>query len=136
MPHIKASTVVGKTPDEAFRAVGSFADASWVPGTVRCEVTGEGVGAVRVVTTAEGARLRERLESYDAEGRRYTYRLLEGPAPIENYMSTVAVSPEANGSVISWEATFDAPPAIEASVTTALENLFNAAMEGLRTRLG
>jgi hypothetical protein len=136
MPNIDASVVVSATPDQAFALVGDFSDASWVPGTARTELDGSGVGAVRTVTTADGTRLKERLEAYDAAARRYTYALIEAPMPLENYESTVEVTGEGKGARIRWTASFEAPPEMAEGIRGALDGLFKTAMDGLRTRLG
>jgi hypothetical protein len=136
MTNIEASVTVAATPEEAFALVGNFSDASWVPGTARTELDGSGVGAVRTVITADGTRLKERLESYDAAARRYTYALIEAPMPLENYTSTVEVSSEGKGARIRWSASFEAPADIVDGVRTGLDGLFKMAMDGLRSRLG
>jgi hypothetical protein len=136
MTNIEASVSVAATPEQAFKLVGNFADASWVPGTARTELEGSGIGAVRTVTTADGTRLKERLESYDAAAHRYTYALIEAPMPLKNYLSTVEVTGEGKGSRIRWTASFEAPPELAEGIRGALDGLFETAMDGLRERLG
>jgi hypothetical protein len=136
MPNIEASVTVSATPEQAFAVVGNFSDASWVPGTARTELDGSGVGAVRTVTTADGTRLKERLEEYDPARRRYTYALVEAPMPLKNYFSTVEVASAGAGALIRWTASFDAPAEMAENIRGALDGLFKTAMDGLKTRLG
>ena len=136
MPNIDASAIVSATPDQAFAVVGNFSDASWVPGTASTQVDGSGVGAVRTVVTADGTKLKERLEAYDAAARRYTYALIEAPMPLKNYLSTVEVTSEGQGTRVRWTASFEAPAELAENIRGALDGLFKTAMDGLRSRLG
>ena len=108
--HIEASVSVPVAPAQAFAFVDYFGGASWVPGTASCEIEGTGVGAVRNITTVDGVKLKERLESFDARAHRYSYRLVAAPMPVQDYVSTVEVTPEGTGSRITWKAQFEAPP--------------------------
>ena len=134
--HIEASVSVPAAPEKAFAAVDYFGDASWVPGTASCQVEGTGVGALRNITTVDGVKLKERLESFDASARRYTYRLIEAPMPLKDYVSTVEVAPDGSGSRITWKASFEAPAEGGEGIRGALDGLFRAAMDGLRKTLG
>jgi hypothetical protein len=133
MPNIEASVSVPVSPEKAFAVVGSFDDASWVPGTARCEVEGKGVGAVRTITTVDGVKLKELLEAESASG--YTYRLIEAPMPIRDYVSTVEVAGDGAGARITWKASFDAPADSVEGIRGALDGLYRTAMEGVRARL-
>ena len=134
--HIEASVSVPVAPAQAFALVDYFGDASWVPGTARCEIEGTGVGALRNITTTDGVKLKERLESFDAAAHRYSYRLVEAPMPVKDYVSTVEVAAEGTGSRITWKASFEAPAESAEGIRGALDGLFRAAMDGLREKLG
>ena len=60
-----------------------------------CELYGEGVGAIRVVT-ARGMTIHERLEALDEAGHRLSYSALAAgqmPAPgVKTYLATVALT--------------------------------------------
>jgi hypothetical protein len=133
--HIEAFVSVPVPPAQAFAFVSYFGDASWVPGTASYQVEGTGVGALRSITTVDGVELKERLESFDAGAHRYSYRLVEAPMLLENYVSTVEVTPEGGGSRITWQASFEAPAEGADAIRGALEGLFRAAMDGLKSRL-
>jgi hypothetical protein len=134
MPQIEASVTVSVTPDRAFSVVDFFGDGMWIPGTARCEVMGTGVGALRQITTSDGARIKEKLESYDTKTLRYSYSIVEAPMPLDSYLSTVEVKAEGAGARITWKAVFSAPQATEEGLRGALEGLFQAAVAGLKTR--
>jgi hypothetical protein len=132
---IEASVSVPVPPAQAFAFVNYFGDASWVPGTARCEVEGTGVGALRSITTVDGVELKERLETFDAGAHRYSYRLIEAPTPLKDYVSTVEVVAEGTGSRITWKASFEAPAEGAEGIRGALDGLFRTAMDGLRSKL-
>lgn len=68
---------------------------------------GHSQSSVRVLTTQDGARFTEELVAWDAGARRYRYRIIESPAPVTNYLSTIEIKPAANGSTVVWSSTFD-----------------------------
>ena len=58
-------------------------------------------GAVRVLTTKDGAKITERLTAYSAGAMTYTYRILESPLPVTDYVSTLKVTKSKSGSTVT-----------------------------------
>src|SRR5207249_6271176 len=85
--------------------IGDFAGiASWASGIEKSEALED--GKVRRLTVGGGATIVERL--IDEGDRSYTYTIEEGPLPVANYRSTLAVAPNGDGKcVVNWEGTFD-----------------------------
>lgn len=113
--------------------------ADWHPVVASCEIvlgTNNMVGAVRVLTTGDGAVIREELTAYDPQARTYSYRILESPLPVASYSATITVLAGSNGgSVVEWKSTFDAAPGADAATArAAIEGIYDAGFESLRAR--
>ncbi|MGH0035225.1 MAG: SRPBCC family protein [Myxococcota bacterium] len=91
---VSVSDEVGASADAVWQLVRDFGDiARWSPGIEKCELEGEGLGAVR--TLAMGAlTLQEKLEAFDDEARSFSYSIVEPtPLPLTGYLSTLQVTP-------------------------------------------
>ena len=81
----------------------------WHPAFASTAITkGEGnaKGAVRVLTTKDGAKFTEELVSHSAASRAYQYRIIESPLPITDYVSTVEIKQNKAGSTVVWSSNF------------------------------
>jgi len=75
---------------------------------VNCTVEGEGVGALRTLTSADGSTIVERLEALDQAAHRLSYTLLTD-TPFGNCLTTMAVRELAPSQPeLAWSATFEA----------------------------
>jgi hypothetical protein len=94
----------------------SGAAGQYLTGVVNCMVEGEGVGAQRTLTSADGSRIVERLETLDEATHQVSYALLTD-TPFRNCLTTMAVRELAPSlTELEWTATFEADglPADEA----------------------
>lgn len=122
--------------EAAWAAVGGFDRTEWLAGVTDCAVEGEGAGAVRTVTMADGGRFVERLEELDAEGRRYRYSLQASPLPLVDYKATVKVEPVDDASCgVSISSTFEVEGADEDELVGAVEAFYGASLDQLAARL-
>jgi hypothetical protein len=128
MPHIEASAVVATAPEALFKKVDFFGDSAWIPGTAQVTFA----GGVRTVTTVDGVKIVERLDFFDRAQRTFRYAIIEAPMPASNYVSTVSITPEGDGSRVRWVADFDAAPDMHEALTQALQGLFDSAVSGLK----
>ncbi|MCZ6894409.1 MAG: SRPBCC family protein, partial [Gammaproteobacteria bacterium] len=71
----------------AISAIGGL--DKWFPIIAACEVNGSGVGAKRICTMPDGAKMHETIEEIDHDAMRFRYAINESPMPISNYMGTV-----------------------------------------------
>ena len=78
------------------------------PTIMHCDVTGEGVGAVRTVYSSSGATIYERLVECDAAALRFVYEVLDtGDMPfvgVETYCATVTLTATDGGTSVHWQA--------------------------------
>ncbi|MEM8527883.1 MAG: SRPBCC family protein, partial [Bacteroidota bacterium] len=104
----------------------------WLPVITTCQLEGEGEGAKRICTTAQGNMLETILE-VDAEQRVFKYSIDEQPLlPIENIIGTMQVLQKDEETELLWQLEFTLPD--ESSfpmVKQAIEGLYAAGANGL-----
>ena len=72
--------------------------------------------------------IRERLESHDPAARVFSYSIVEGPMPVENYLATVSVEPlDGDRSRVVWDVTFEST-APEDAIASGLESAYGGAL--------
>lgn len=109
---------------------------SWMPGIESCEVSGEGVGAVRKIAMPGGAGVEERLEAFDDEGRSLSYSIGAGPLPVQSYLATISVKPEGSGCSVKWSAEFELPQGVpDEPIIQALEGAYGGGLAKLKSQL-
>jgi len=99
MAKASVSAVIGASADDVWKVVGEFGGiANWHPAIAKSELSpgkpGDAVGSIRTCTLGDGAQLREEQTARSDAERSYTYSILESPMPVENYISTVKVTPD------------------------------------------
>ena len=103
--------------DAIWQVISDFGAASqYLAGVADCTVEGEGVGARRTLTSAEGSTIVERLETLDGVAHRLSYALLTD-TPFRNCVTTMMVRELGQSRAeLEWSATFEADglPAEEA----------------------
>jgi len=111
--------------DSVWQRIYDFGDLqSWLPGVTACQVQGEGIGAVRTVTVADGSQVVEELVALDPAARQFSYRILQGPGVDQraNFTATVSITETAVGCTVRWQADFDAGNAPEEKVEKARQS--------------
>jgi carbon monoxide dehydrogenase subunit G len=100
-------------------------------------VEGSGVGAVRLIPQGD-AMIRERLESFDADRRTFSYHVLD-PSPLDmsHYVGEVALHSDGPGACrIEWRGSFAAGSASDPEQRKkGLEGFYRASIAGLKTLL-
>ena len=106
--------------------------AGWVQGVLACEVSGDGIGAIRTVTM-KGRQVRERLASLDPIGHVLAYQILPPHSlPVTDILSTIQVAARGTGSAeVTWrsQAVFDGDVA---KLRTAIETFFLTSLDNLQ----
>jgi len=117
MTQASCKTTINIPADAIWQAIGDFGAAGqYLAGVVKCTVAGEGVGALRRLTSADGSTIVERLEALDEAAYRLSYALLTD-TPFANCLTTMAVRDLGpRQAELAWSATFEADglPASEA----------------------
>jgi len=105
----------------------------------RCEVEGEGVGAVRTLTLrGSGGVIVERLDARDAGAHSYTYSIINDcPLPVSNYSATVRLSAAGAGQTrVDWVGRFDPKGKPEADVVKLVEGIYRGGIARTNKKLG
>ena len=114
-----SSTIIILAPaDVIWQVISDFGAAGeYLAGVATCTVEGEGVGALRTLTSADGSTIVERLEALDEAAHRLSYTLLTD-TPFRNCLTTMAVRELGPSQAeLEWSASFQADglPASEAA---------------------
>ena len=103
--------VYDTTPD-ALWALVDFHEPSEriMPPIAASERTGEGVGATKINTLAEGGgRIHLQLVHYDPRARAFNYVIRKGPLPVSDYVGLVRVTATDDGKArLSWRGVYRA----------------------------
>ena len=117
MTRAGCQTTIHVSADAVWQTISDFGAAcQYLVGVVDCTVVGEGVGAQRTLTSADGSAIVERLEALDEVTHRLSYALLTD-TPFHNCLTTMQVRDLGQGQAeVEWSATFEADglPADEA----------------------
>jgi mxaD protein len=112
---------------------------TWHPALASDEIVsgkGNARGAVRVLTTKDGAKITEQLVHYQPKIFSYTYRITDSPLPVTDYVSTLQVKPTKNGSVINWMSHFKAKEgSSDEEASKAIRGIYRAGLDNLKEKL-
>lgn len=134
MAHVAAAVDLAAPPEEVWELIGGFDSIpDWLP-EVSQSVSSKG-GRLRTLTLGSGTVVEE-LVAFDAEARRYSYRILDGKLPVVDYLATLEVSPAAGGSNVSWTASFEPGGVAEAEAVQLITAVFNGGLGKLVERYG
>lgn len=123
-------------PSKAWDTIKDFGGwQTWHPVLASDEITkgkDNAKGAVRVLTTKDGGKITEELVSYSAWRKTYTYRIVDSPLPVKNYLSTLKVSKKGTGSTVTWSGTFDAKDgSSDADAKKTMTGVYRAGLDNL-----
>ena len=108
---------------------------AWHPAFASTEITqglGNTQGTVRVLTAKDGARFTEELVAFSPTSRTYRYRIIESPAPISDYVSTLKVKPHKDGSTVVWSSHFKVNPGTpDADAKKAISGIYRVGLDHL-----
>ncbi len=108
MTHAHRMMTIHVPADAIWQVISDFGAAGqYLAGVVDCTVEGEGVGALRTLTSADGSAIVERLETLDGASQRLSYALLTD-TPFSNCLTTMAVRDLGrNQAELVWTANFE-----------------------------
>jgi len=96
-----------------------------------CEVTGDGIGALRDIKTNDGGRIVERLDIAH-DGNIFGYTITFNDAlPFKNYCAVVTLEDAGDKTVARWGSNWEADGAPEAEIQQMLNDLYGTLLEGL-----
>lgn len=133
---VTKDVTVNASPETTWKLIGDFNHLDvWHPVVVASKLTlgdSQSAGAVRLLTLGNGATITEKLVSNNNALRSYTYAITESPLPIADYVSTITVSPAADGkSTVTWNSTFDASGATDEEAVNTISGIYDAGLNNL-----
>lgn len=113
--------------DKAWAAISAIGGLDqWFPIIGECCVSGEGVGAVRIMKLADGSEINDRIEEINDAEKRFRYTRTACPFPVSRYLGTVTVRDDNGGTAVSWTIEMDVAAedrdGLVALVTSALSD--------------
>lgn len=137
---VRETTDLPAPPAEVWRVAGDFGGlATWHPAVASVEISkgkDNAPGAVRVITTKDGAKLVETLKTWDGRRHQLTYAIDESPLPVSHYVSTFSVAARGKGSRVVWSSHFErAGDGTDEAARQVVSGIYKAGFEGLRARL-
>ncbi|WP_415883796.1 SRPBCC family protein [Neptuniibacter sp. QD34_54] len=117
--------------NEVWDGIGTFCSIKlWQSLVQDCLVTEKEDGIYRFVTMKDKTVFTERLESYSAKNKTFSYSIKYGPVDLENYMSILKVVPtQGNKSKLIWNVTFESEK--ESKLKSVLTDLFRNGINGM-----
>jgi hypothetical protein len=120
MTEASRKVIIDVSADAIWQVISNFGAASqYLVGVVSCTAAGEGPGARRTLTSADGSTIVERLVALDGAAHQLSYGLLTD-TPFRNCLTTMALlSLDTGQTELIWSATFQ-PDGLPAREATAL----------------
>lgn len=133
---VRGKIEVEASADKAWAAISDFcAIRDWHPEITSCKLANEGKSRVRILNTRDGATMVEIEMARSDPGRVYSYRTVESPLPVENFVSTLRILPLEPGKVdILWLSSYKPVGSAEAA-QKALLDLVNTGLASLKAKL-
>ena len=132
---------VSETMDSALSAaavwtkVGDFCGiAKWHPAVKNCTLSQKDGATFRLLDLGDKASVLEKLVSRDDAKRSYTYMIVEGVLPVQNYTSTISIAEAGAGSKITWVGKFDAKGAPDADAAKVISGVYKAGVAPLAAK--
>lgn len=137
MGEVRVEEEVEAKPEKVWALVREFGGIkAWNDGIDSVEVEGSGVGSVRTIKMG-GIEIQERLEHIDDEGRTFSYSIVAGPVPVENYLASMTIH---NGgtpdqSKVTWQGSFDPKGVPEEDCAKLFTGVYQGGIAALRKAL-
>lgn len=137
MAEVIVEDVIEASVDDVWAIMSDFGGVQrWSSAIEKCEVEGEGVGAVRTLTMPGGLTLRERLESLDAPGHRFSYSIVEPtPLPLRGYLSTVTLRDRAGRCAVDWRSRFEPAGVSEEQAQAMVRGIYTGGIAAVKKAL-
>eukprot|EP00040_Diaphanoeca_grandis_P001852 m.19773 g.19773 ORF g.19773 m.19773 type:complete len:145 (+) comp12606_c0_seq1:338-772(+) len=139
MPPINRSTVIEAPAAKVWERIRAFNSLpEWHPSIKDSRIENDApdkAGCVRDFHLQNGARIREELVERSDSDMFYTYKILESPMPITNYVSTIRLTSITDGdhTFAQWTANFEcAPDEAEGLVVGIGNDVYQAGFDALK----
>jgi hypothetical protein len=130
MAHIYVSSVIDAPIDDVWAIARDFT-GHWHSSVIYNSSIEDGlpsdrVGCVRAFELSDGGKLRELLVGLSDERHEFSYRILDSPLPVEDYVASVRFSPvTTTGATFGeWVVDFRVPPEKEQTTVDTVRGVF------------
>ena len=115
--------------------VGDFCGiAKWHPAVKNCTLSQKDGATFRLLDLGDKATVLEKLVNRDDAKRSYSYMIVEGVLPVQNYVSTISVAEAGAGSKITWVGKFEAKGAPDADAAKVISGVYKAGLVPLAAK--
>jgi carbon monoxide dehydrogenase subunit G len=122
----KVEVQIDRSADDVWALIGDFGGlGDWMPGIESCELDGD----VRKLQTM-GMEIHEQQMSRDDATRTISYSIVQSPMPVEHHLATLSVTPEGEGSVLTWA--YDVRPD---EMAAAFGPVYEGSAQAVKTKL-
>jgi hypothetical protein len=128
----KAAKASSQSVDAVWQKIGDFCGiAQWHPAIAKCDLSAD--KKQRTLTLKGGGTIVEHLVRWSDKTHSYTYTIVSGPLPVDNYESTIHVSAakSGTGSVIHWRGKYTAKGDSDADAKKAVDGVYDAGLTSL-----
>jgi len=131
---------VAATPAQTWDRIQDFmAWPAWHPAFASTQLVkgdGNSKGSIRLLTAKDGAQFTEELLTHDARTHVVEYRILNSPAPVTGYVSTLQVKEAKAGSSVVWSSSFKVKPGTsDADAKKAIAGIYRLGLDNLATAI-
>ena len=131
--NVTRDVVVNETPEEVWRVIGTYSNMTdWHPAVTSTQMAGAKT-PTRLLILGDGSIVREELID-NVDGESYTYKILSGPLPVANYVSTLSIEEVGrNKTRVTWTSTFDPADNVpKKDAQKAIIGVYEAGLNNLR----
>ena len=130
--HASKTVDIKAPPAKVWATIGDFCGiAQWHPAIASCTPSVQARAHLRTLGLKGGGTIVERQVARNDRMMSYTYSIVSGPLPVDHYRSTIAVSPSADGSTVTWSGAFVAKGADDAKATAAIQGIYDSGLAAL-----
>lgn len=134
MATAQASIDLHINAERIWQLIGGFDSLpDWLP-FVPHSVLSEG-GRVRTLKSIGGDTIIERLLDFNEAGRSYSYTILQGPAPVRDYLSTLRVVSTGEGAQVQWSGSFVPQGISDAEASEMFATIYQDGLAALKQTL-
>lgn len=125
----------GQAAAAVWAKVGDFCGiAKWHPAVKNCTLSQKDGATFRLLDLGDKATVLEKLVNRDDAKRSYSYMIVEGVLPVQNYVSTISVAEAGAGSKITWVGKFEAKGAPDADAAKVISGVYKAGLVPLAAK--
>ncbi|HVI29856.1 SRPBCC family protein [Hansschlegelia sp.] len=123
---VTEATPVNAAPEKVWATIGGFCGiGTWHPAVEACALSTQGGKNIRTLSLKGGGTIVEEEVGRDDARMAYSYRILESPLPVANYVSTIQVEPSGSaGSKVTWTGSFEPKGASEAEAKAVIDGIY------------